>query len=156
MERFTGLHLNKSLTRINLGDGPTLSGNQQKIMNIIRRRTTTPLSEVFVKSGLSFSEVDSILKNLIKIGNISINNKIISTKNISFNPEKMNFILKPKYLNLEGQKQKPRFPENKVVEFLKSKRMEIKAKKLAYLPFYKIVTDNGTKYLDSLSYSLRP
>lgn len=156
MERFTGLYLNKSLTRINLGDGPTLSGNQQKIMNIIRRRPTTPLSEVFVKSGLSFSEVDSILKNLIKIGNITIENKIISIKNISFNPEKMNFILKPKYLNLEGQKQKPRFPENKVVEFLKSKRMEIKAKKLAYLPFYKIVTDKGTKYLDSLSYSLHP
>jgi len=156
MERFTGLHLNKSLTRINLGAGPTLSGNQQKIMNIIRRRPTTPLSEVFVKSGLSFSEVDSILKNLIKIGNIAIENKIISTKNITFNPEKMNFILKPKYLNLEGQKQKPRFPENKVVEFLKSKRMEIKAKKLAYLPFYKIVTDKGTKYLDSLSYSLHP
>jgi len=156
MERFTGLHLNKSLTRINLGAGPTLSGNQQKIMNIIRRRPTTPLSEVFVKSGLSFSEVDSILKNLIKIGNIAIENKIISTKNITFNPEKMNFILKPKYLNLEGQKQKQRFPENKVVEFLKSKRMEIKAKKLAYLPFYKIVTDKGTKYLDSLSYSLHP
>ena len=156
MERFTGLHLNKYLTRINLRDGITLSGNQLKIMNIIRRRPTTPLSEVFVKSGLSFSEVDSILKNLIKLGNISINNKIISTKNISFNPEKMNFILKPKYLNLEGQKQKPRFPENKVVEFLKSKRMEIKAKKLAYLPFYKIVTDKGTKYLDSLSYSLHP
>jgi len=156
MERFSGLHLNKYLTRINLGDGLTLSGNQLKIMNIIRRRPTTPLSEVFVKSGLSFSEVDSILKNLIKLGNISINNKIISTKNISFNPEKMNFILKPKYLKLEGQKQKPRFSENKVVEFLKSKRMEIKAKKLAYLPFYKIVTDKGTKYLDSLSYSLRP
>ncbi|RZD31880.1 MAG: hypothetical protein CXT77_01390 [uncultured DHVE6 group euryarchaeote] len=156
MERFSGLHLNKSLTRINLGAGPTFSGNQQKIMNIIRRRPTTPLSEVFVKSGLSFSEVDSILKNLIKIGNITIENKIISTKNITFNPEKMNFVLKPKYLNLEGQKQKPRFPENKVVEFLKSKRMEIKAKKLAYLPFYKIVTDKGTKYLDSLSYSLHP
>ncbi len=156
MERFTGLHLNRTLKRVNLGEGPVLSGNQQKVMSIIRRRSTTPLSEVFVKSGLSFSEVDSILKNLVKGGNITVKNKIISVTTISFNPEKMNFILKPKYLNLEGKKQKPRFPESKVIDFLKSKRMEIKAKKLAYLPFYKIVTDKGTKYLDSLSYSLRP
>ena len=156
MERFTGFHLNRSLKRVNLGEGPVLSGNQQKIMNIIRRRPTTPLSEVFVKSGLSFSEVDSILKNLVKIGNITVQNKIISATKVSFNPEKMNFILKPKYLNLEGQKQKPRFPESKVIDFLKSKRIEIKAKKMAYLPFYKIVTEKGTKYLDSLSYSLRP
>jgi len=157
LEKFSALHLNRSLKRISLGGAaPSLSGNQQKIMNLIKEKPKTPLSEVFVKSGLSFSEVDGILKSLVRQGSISVENKIISEKSASFNPKNLNFILKPKYLNLQGEKRPPKIPESKVVEFLKSKGLEVRAKKLTYLPFYKVVTESGTKYLDSLSYSMRP
>jgi len=157
LEKFSALHLNRSLKRISLGSAtPTLSGNQQKIMNLIKQKPKTPLSEVFVKSGLAFSEVDGILKSLVRQGTIRVENKVISTTSASFNPKNMNFILKPKYINLQGEKRPPKIPESKVVEFLKSKGLEVRAKKLTYLPFYKVVTESGTKYLDSLSYSMRP
>ena len=157
LEKFSALHLNRSLKRISLGgELPTLSGNQQKIMNLLKQKPKTPLSEVFVKSGLSFSEVDGILKSLVRQSVIRVENKIISTTSASFNPKNLNFILKPKYINLQGEKRAPKIPESKVVEFLKSKGLEVRAKKLTYLPFYKVVTESGTKYLDSLSYSMRP
>ena len=157
LEKFSALHLNRSLKRINFGgESLTLSGNQQKIMNLVKEKPKTPLSEVFVKSGLSFSEVDAILKSLVRQGTIRVENKIISPTSVSFNPKNLNFILKPKYLNLQGEKRPPKIPESKVVAFLKSKGLEVRAKKLTYLPFYKVVTESGTKYLDSLSYSMRP
>jgi len=157
LENFSALHLNRSLKRISLGGSASaLSGNQKKIMNLVKEKPKTPLSEVFVKSGLSFSEVDGILKSLVRQGSIRVENKIISEKNASFNPKNLNFILKPKYLNLQGEKRLPKIPESKVVDFLKSKGLEVRAKKLTYLPFYKVVTESGTKYLDSLSYSMRP
>ncbi len=157
LEKFSALHLNRSLKRISLGGKAlTSSGNQQKIMNLVNEKPKTPLSEVFVKSGLSFSEVDGILKSLVRQGTIRVENKIISATKASFDPKNLNFILKPKYLNLQGEKRPPKIPESRVVNFLKSKGLEVRAKKLTYLPFYKVVTESGTKYLDSLSYSMRP
>ena len=43
---------------------------------------------------------------------------------------------------------------DKIVNYLKSNGYELVAKRASYIPFYKVKTGNGTKVVDSLSYSL--
>ena len=125
-------------------------------MSIINQKNKTPLSEVFVRSGLAFTEVNKILNQLVNSGQIRVENKIIyPIDSPELNFEKMNFILRPKFINLDAEKRPERVSEQKILGFLKKHNITLKAKRKSYIPFYKIETENETKIIDSLSYSMR-
>ena len=141
------------MKRISLGSTPSLSGNQEKIVNLLRNKT--PVSEVFVKSGLGFSEVNAILNQLVKSKIIHVENKIITKSGSSgLNLERYNFLMKPKYININGEKRVAKISIEKISNYLKNNGYELVAKRESYIPFYKVKTAQGTKVIDSLSYSL--
>ena len=153
LEKFGILSLDKTLKRISLGSTPSLSGNQKKIVDLLRDKT--PVSEVFVKSGLGFSEVNAILNQLVRSKKIHVENKIITKSGSSgLNLERYNFLMKPKYINLSGEKRIAKISVEKISNYLKNNDYELVAKRESYIPFYKVKTAQGTKVVDSLSYSL--
>ena len=153
LEKFGILSLDKTLKRISLGSTPSLSGNQKKIVDLLRDKT--PVSEVFVKSGLGFSEVNAILNQLVRSKTIHVENKIITKSGGSgLNLERYNFLMKPKYINLNGEKRIAKISVEKIYNYLKNNGYELVAKRESYIPFYKVKTAQGTKIVDSLSYSL--
>ena len=118
-------------------------------------RDRTPVSEVFVKSGLGFSEVNTILNNLVRSKIIRVENKMITKiGGTGLNLERYNFLMKPKYVNLNGERRQSKISTDKISNYLKSNGYELVAKRESYIPFYKVKTASGTKVVDSLSYSL--
>jgi len=153
LEKFGILNFNKTLRKVSLGSTPTLSGNQKKVVDLLRDRT--PVSEVFVKSGLGFSEVNTILNNLVRSKIIRVENKMITKiGGTGLNLERYNFLMKPKYVNLNGERRQSKISTDKISNYLKSNGYELVAKRESYIPFYKVKTASGTKVVDSLSYSL--
>ena len=153
LEKFGILSLDKTLKRISLGSTPSLSGNQKKILDLLRDKT--PVSEVFVKSGLGFSEVNTILNQLVRAKIIHVENKIITKLGGSgLNLGRYNFLMRPKYLNLNGERRIAKISVEKISNYLKNNGYEMVAKRESYIPFYKVKTQHGTKVIDSLSYSL--
>ena len=153
LEKFGIFNFNKTLRKVSLGATQTLSGNQKKIVDLLRDRT--PVSEVFVKSGLGFSEVNAILNNLVRSKTIRVENKIITKLGgAGLNLERYNFLMKPKYVNLNGERRPSKISVDKITNYLKSNGYELVAKRESYIPFYKVKTANETKVVDSLSYSL--
>ena len=153
LEKFGILNLDKTLKRINLGSTLEFSGNQKKIVDLLRDRT--PVSEVFVKSGLGFSEVNSVLNQLVRNHIIRVENKIITRLgNSGLNLERYNFLMRPKYINLVGETRPAKISVNKIATYLKNNGYELIAKRESYIPFYSVKTSHGTKVVDSLSYSL--
>jgi len=153
LEKFGILNFNKTLRKVSLGSTTTLSGNQKRVVDLLRDRT--PVSEVFVKSGLGFSEVNTILNNLVRSKVIRVENKTITKiGSTGLNLERYNFLMKPKYVNLNGERRQAKVPIDKISNYLKSNGYELVAKRESYIPFYKVKTPDGTKVVDSLSYSL--
>jgi len=153
LEKFGILNFNKTLRKVSLGSTTTLSGNQKRVVDLLRDRT--PVSEVFVKSGLGFSEVNTILNNLVRSKVIRVENKTITKiGSTGLNLERYNFLMKPKYVNLNGERRQAKVPIDKISNYLKSNGYELVAKRESYIPFYKVKTPDETKVVDSLSYSL--
>ena len=62
--------------------------------------------------------------------------------------------MRPKYLNLNGERRIAKISVEKISNYLKNNGYEMVAKRESYIPFYKVKTQHGTKVIDSLSYSL--
>jgi len=153
LEKFGILNFNKTLKKVSLGSTTNLSRNQQKILDLLKDKT--PVSEVFVKSGMDFSEVNDVLNKLVRSKIIRVENKIITKiSGAGLNLERYNFLMKPKYVNLNGEKRQSKISVDKISNYLNSNGYELIAKRESYIPFYKVKTSSGTKIIDSLSYSL--
>ena len=140
------------LTKTRLSSSTNLSPIQNKIYNLITKNN--PLSEIFVKSGLSFSEFNDTLNTLSNQKIISVENKIINKLDSSFNLGIYNFPIRPKYNNLNGKIRKSKINFSDVQEYLQNNGFKVLAHRNAYIPFFKVKTGNKNKIIDSLSYNL--
>ena len=140
------------LTKTRLSSSTNLSPIQNKIYNLITKNN--PLSEIFVKSGLSFSEFNDTLNTLSNQKIISVENKIINKLDSSFNLGIYNFPIRPKYNNLNGKIRKSKINFSDVQDYLQNNGFKVLAHRNAYIPFFKVKTGNKNKIIDSLSYNL--
>ncbi len=140
------------LTKTRLSSSTNLSPIQNKIYNLITKNN--PLSEIFVKSGLSFSEFNDTLNTLSNQKIISVKNKIINKLDSSFNLGIYNFPIRPKYNNLNGKIRKSKINFSDVQDYLQNNGFKVLAHRNAYIPFFKVKTGNKNKIIDSLSYNL--
>jgi DNA helicase HerA-like ATPase len=140
------------LTKTRLSSSTNLSPIQNKIYNLITKNN--PLSEIFVKSGLSFSEFNDTLNTLSNQKIISVENKIINKLDSSFNLGIYNFPIRPKYNNLNGKIRKSKINFSDVQEYLQNNGFKVLAHRNAYIPFFKVKSGNKNKIIDSLSYNL--
>lgn len=132
-----------------------LSPAQRKVLAYANGST---IAELFMKTGLSFNEVNSIANNLQKEGLVKINNnRLFLSDNIKdlANLEKLNFFTKPTHINLEGKKIDPEIAESQVFNWIRLLGGKPVDKRIAYLPFYHITFQDGSeKTMDVLSYSI--
>lgn len=140
------------LTKTRLSSSTNLSPIQNKIYNLITKNN--PLSEIFVKSGLSFSEFNDTLNTLSNQKIISVENKIINKLDSSFNLGIYNFPIRPKYNNLNGKIRKSKINFSDVQDYLQNNGFKVLAHRNAYIPFFKVKSGNKNKIIDSLSYNL--
>ncbi len=133
-----------------------LSPNYRKVLETIMNLKEATASELFMKTKMSFSEVNRIVESLWKSGIVTINkNKVRPNKNAISDFSKYNFTERPKFIeNPNGKKISPEINENDIVNFLKRQNIEVKNKKLTYIPFYRVKTKTSDKIIDAISYSL--
>lgn len=132
----------------------SLSPAQKKVLSYANGST---IAELFMKTGMSFNEVNSIANNLQANGIIKINNNRIflsdSLKDLA-NLEKLNFFTKPTHTNLNGKKLEKNISESQIFNWISLLGGKPIDKKITYLPFYHITFQDGTeKTIDALSYS---
>jgi len=140
------------LTKTRLSSSKNLSPIQNKIYNLITKNN--PLSEIFVKSGLSFSEFNDTLNTLSNQKIISVENKIINKLDSSFNLGIYNFPIRPKYNSLNGKIRKSKINFSDIQDYLQNNGFKVLAHRNAYIPFFKLKSGNKNKIIDSLSYNL--
>lgn len=140
------------LTKTMLTSNKKLSPIQTKIYNLIHKNT--PLSEVFVKSGLSFSEFNDTINGLSNQKIISIDNKMLNKLDSGFNLDRFNFPVRPKYNKLSGNLKDSKISVNEIKNYLNDNGYKLMAHREAYIPFFKIKSSNGIKIIDSMSYNL--
>ena len=131
-----------------------LSPVQRKVIAAASTSSTTP--EIYSKTGLDFTTVNSTVSNLARQGLIKLEGK-----NIKIHPaikqlgEIRGFSAKPEYVDLPGEKQRAKLSPANVSELLKSLNIDTSNVVLCYMPFYKVELAGGkTKMVDALSYSL--
>ena len=133
-----------------------LSPSLRKILDLIIESGEITASELFMKTKISFSDVSRSVKDLWKMGFVIVTkNKVRANPEIVVDFTKYNFTERPSYVeNPGGKRVPPEINENDIIRFLEKNNIEVKNKKITYMPFYKIKTKNSTKIIDAISYSL--
>ncbi len=134
-----------------------LSPKMREIFSIITKNKEVTASELFMKTKMSFSEVNKIVEFLWK------NKFVIANKNkVKANPQAVidfsnyNFTERPKYIESPSAKKlSPKINQQDIINFLERQNLEVKQKKLTYIPFYKVKTKNSEKIIDAMSYALQ-
>lgn len=133
-----------------------LSPDQRKLISAAAVSKT--ITEVYSKSGLSFSSVSSMVKTLVSKGMMKTDGK-----NIALHPDlrkigelaSSRFSLKPEFVDLPGEKLDSKISEREVSQTLKSLGIDAVSIQKCYIPFYNVELKKGkSKLVDALSYSL--
>ncbi len=159
MHGFSIFTLTDKLGRLRIPSNlANLSPNQKKVLEAAGAKGRTTVSELFSKTGLSFSEVSSIVTSLMRSNLLRAEGNTIIATGVTgaVNPARLNFPDKPRYVEEpHATKVAPRISEQKILSFLQAFGVQVSAKRQAYMPFYKVRTKSGKeKILDGFSYSL--
>ncbi len=149
--------LNDKLEAIKIPNTVTnLSPIQKKILVLVNRTGQVSVSDIFVKTGLGFGEVKSVLNTLVRQNLISIHGKTVSSVMGSLDLGSFNFMERPRFLHLPNVDiLKQKISDINVINFIQSLGVKVTGKRLVYMPFYKIKSSSGTKIIDGMSYSLK-
>ena len=132
-----------------------LSTNQRKLIGAAAVSKT--ITEVYSKSGLSFSTVTAMVKTFVTKGMMKTDGK-----NIALHPDlkalggltNSRFDSKPEFVDLPGEKMDSKLSESDISMLLKSLGVDATSLQKCYLPFYRIETKKKTKLVDAMGYSL--
>jgi hypothetical protein len=132
-----------------------LSTNQRKLIGAAAVSKT--ITEVYSKSGLSFSTVTAMVKTFVAKGMMKTDGK-----NIALHPDlkalggltNSRFDAKPEFVDLPGEKMSGKLSESDISTLLKSLGIDATSLQKCYLPFYRIETKKRTKLVDAMGYSL--
>ncbi len=131
-----------------------LSPMQRKVLGAAG--TGAAISEVFMKSGLGFSEVESVVRGLVEKGLLQVNGKRVSAAGIT-NASKLatlHFLDKPRYVEAPRVETRAiKLAESQVLDFLSMFGVNVIGKKVCYLPFWKVKSKED-KIVDGFGYSL--
>lgn len=133
----------------------TLSPIQKKILALVNKTGQTSISEIFVKTGLGFGEVNGVLNTLVRQDLVTVHEKIVSSSMGNLNLSRLRFPEKPRFMNLpDAEIMRPKLNESDIINYVQSAGVKVTAKRSAYMPFYKVETSTGIRIVDAMSYSL--
>lgn len=133
-----------------------LSPVQRKIISAAATCNTIP--EIFSKTNLNFSTVNSTVSNLAQKGMIKLNGKQVILHPVlkQLGNLRVSFSSKPEYIDLPGKKQQTKLSQSDVSEILNPLGIATAHAVKCYMPFYNVKLASGkTKLIDALSYSLK-
>ncbi len=132
-----------------------LSPMQRKVL--AAAGSGSSMSEVFMKSGLGFSEVESVVSRLAQAGLLQVSGKQVRASGITntANLAKLHFMDKAQYLETPRVELRDiKLAENQILGFLSASGIKAIGKRVSYLPFWKVQTNSGSKIVDGYGYSL--
>ncbi len=134
-----------------------LSPKMRKIFSIIADSKEMTASDLFMKTKMNYSEINQIVEFLWKNKFVIANkNKVKANPNAIIDFSKYNFTERPKYIESpSAKKASPKINQQDIIKFLERQNLEVKNKKLTYIPFYKIKTKTSEKLIDAMTYSLQ-
>jgi len=133
-----------------------LSPEQRRFISAAAVSKTIP--EIYTKSGLSFSTVNSMVKTFAGKSMMKTDGK-----NIALHPDlkalgklaSSRFAAKPEFVDLPGEKMESKVSESSASALLKSIDVDATSIQKCYIPFYNIELKKGkSKFVDALSYNL--
>lgn len=133
----------------------TLSPIQKQILSLVNKTGSTSVSEIFVKTGLGFGEVNGILNTLTRHGLVKVEGKTVRSSSGSLNLATMRFTERPKFMDLGGAEVLPaKVSENMIINYIQSLGVKVTGKRKTHMPFYKVRSSSGSRIVDAMSYSL--
>jgi len=156
MENLSVYKLDDKLEAIKIPkNAVSLSPIQKQVLALVNRTGQTSVSEIFVKTGLGFGEVNGVLGSLAKQGLVAVKGKDVHSNSGGLNLSRMAFTDRPRFMHLPNTEVlKPELEEMTIIRFVQSTGVQVTGKRVAYMPFYKVETSSGTKQVDAMSYSL--
>lgn len=132
-----------------------LSPMQRKVLAAAGSGATK--SELFMKSGLGFSEIESVVSGLVRAGLLQVEGGKVKASGITnaSNLSKLNFMDKPQYVESQRVEMREiKLAESQILDFLATFGLQVVGKKVCYLPFWKVKTAKESKIVDGFGYSL--
>ena len=133
-----------------------LSPEQRRFISAAAGAKTIP--EIYTKSGLSFSTVNSMVRTFASKGMMKTDGK-----NIALHPDlkalgelaSSRFAAKPEFLDLPGEKMEGKMTASAAKALVKSIGVDATSVQKCYIPFYRVELSGGkSKMVDALGYSL--
>ena len=124
-------------------------------MSIVNKKRKASISDIFVETGLGFSEVNGVLNTLVRNNLVRVIGKTVTSTTNNLNLSQLNFTERPRYAHLgNSEVLQARISESVISNYIQSLGAKVTNARKAYMPFYRVESPKGNKIVDGMSCSL--